>query len=131
MGASGGLRRTIAELKRRRNVGAYCFDCLPDGVLLTGTDGRLLLVNQVAARIVRTYDPPGRSKAYGMFRTDRETPVALQELLAAPAAAGGTIFVRNQHQPSGALLSITVNQLKDGKGCHARAGRHAARRYPT
>ena len=103
-----GLHRTIAKLKRRRHLGAYCFDCLPDGLLLTGTDGRLLLVNQVAARIVR--------KAYGMFRADRETPVALRELLAAPAAAGGTIFVRNREQPNGTLLSITANPLTDGKG---------------
>ena len=102
------MRQTIAKLKRRRHLGAYCFDCLPDGLLLTGADGRLLLVNQVAARIVR--------KAYGMFRADRETPLALQELLAAPAAAGGTIFVRNQDQPNGTLLSITANPLKDSKG---------------
>ena len=111
-----GLHRTIAELKRRRHLGAYCFDCLPDGLLLTGTDGRLLLVNRVAARIVRMHNRPGRSKAYGMFRADRETPVALKELLATPAAAGGTIFVRNENHPSGTLLSITVSPLQDGKG---------------
>ena len=110
------LHRTIAKLRRRRYLGAYCFDCLPDGLLLTGTDGRLLLVNQVAARIVRTHHNPGRSKAYGMFRADRETPVALHELLAAPAASDGTIFVRNQDQPSGTLLSITVQELKDSNG---------------
>ena len=110
------LRRTVAELKRRRRLGANCFDCLPDGLLLTGTDGRLLMVNQVAARIVRMHNRPGQSDAYGMFRTDRETPVALKELLAAPAAADGTIFVRNRNQPGGTLLSITVNQLKDSKG---------------
>ena len=103
-----GLHRTIAELGEQRHLAAYCFDCLPDGLLLTGADGRLLLVNQVAARIVR--------KAYGMFRADRETPVALQELLTAPAATGGTIFVRHQDQPSGTLQSITVNQLTDAKG---------------
>ncbi len=107
-GRERGLHRTIAELERRRHLAAYCFDCLPDALLLTGTDGRLLLVNQVAARIVR--------EAYGIFRADRETPIALKELLAAPAAAGGTIFVRSQDQPSGALLSITVSQLTDGKG---------------
>jgi len=115
-GRERGLHRTIAELKRRRHLGAYCFDCLPDGLLLTGTDGRLLLVNQVAARTVKVDNRPRRNKAYGMFRADRETPVALQELLAAPAAAGGTIFVRSQSQPSGTLLSITANQLKDSKG---------------
>ena len=102
------LHRTIGELKRRRHLGAYCFDCLPDGLLLTGADGRLLLVNQVAARIAREAD--------GMFRADRETPVALQELLATPAAADGTIFVRNRNQPSGTLLSVTASPLTDSKG---------------
>ena len=107
-GRERGLQRTSAELRRRRRFHAYCFDCLPDGLLLTGTDGRLLLVNQVATGIARVAD--------GMFRADRETPVALQELLTAPAAAGGTIFVRNRHQPGGALLSVRANELKDGKG---------------
>ena len=114
-GRERGLHRTIAELSRRRHLVAYCFNCVPAGLLLTGTDGRLLLVNEVAARIVRTLNRPGRSKAYGMFRADRETPVALNELLAAPAA-DGTIFVRNQNQPSGTLLSITAQDLKDSKG---------------
>ena len=109
-------QRTIAELTRRRHLRAYCFDCLPDGLLLTGADGRLLLVNQVAARMVRPHDSAGRSKAYGMFRPDRETPVALKELLGAPATAGGTIFVRNRNHPSGTVLSITVHQLKDSEG---------------
>ena len=115
-GRERGLHRTIAELRRRRYLGAHCFDCLPDGLMLTGADGRLLLVNQVAARIVRMHDRPGRSTAYGMFRADRETPVTLQELLAAPAAAGGTLFVRNQDQPHGTLLSITAHELNDRRG---------------
>ena len=111
-----GLQRTIAELRRRRHLGAYCFDCLPDGLMLTGADGRLLLVNQVAARIVRMHNRAGQSTEYGMFRADRETPVARQELLAATAAAGGTIFVRNQDHPNGALLSITAHPLTDSEG---------------
>ena len=114
-GRERALHRTIAALTRRRELGAHCFDCLPDGLLLTGADGHLLLVNQVAARIVRTHKPAGRSKAYGMFRADRETPVALKELLTAPSA-DRAIFVRNQHHPSGALLSMTMTQLTDSKG---------------
>ena len=110
------LHRTTAELRRRRRLGACCFDCLPDGLLLTGADGRLLLVNQVAARIVRMRDRPGRDPQHGMFHADRETPVALKELLAAPAAAGDTIFVRNRSQPGGTLLSITAKELTDSEG---------------
>ena len=120
------LRRTIDDLKRQTHLMETVFDSLSDGVVVVDNQGTVGLFNQSAERILGrgrlTAGPDGRDEAYGLFRPDRVTPFAADDLPLVRAVHGEAsenleMYVRDPAKPDGgAHVSVSVRPLKDGEG---------------
>lgn len=98
-------------------------DSLADGVVVADREGRFLVFNPAAERLLG-FGPldvpaPGWSAAYGCFRPDTVTPFPADELPLARALKGETvegveIFLRNPGRPGGAWIVVSGAPLRDG-----------------
>ena len=93
-----------------------------DGVVVADLEGRLVLFNASAERILGLGElavPPSNwSTAYGLFSEDGVTPFPSDELPLARAIRGESVFdcrvcVRNLGVPRGVWLSINAAPLRD------------------
>lgn len=100
-------------------------DSLADGVVVADTEGRFLLFNPAAERMLRVGALDVRlsdwQTAYGCFREDGVTPYATEDLPLARAIQGETLhecqmLIRNQHVPDGVWLSINGSPVLDASG---------------
>jgi PAS domain S-box-containing protein len=96
-----------------------------EGVVVADRDGKILLVNAAAERMVRmTADsarPGGWSAAHGCYLPDMETPYPEERLPLARAirgetATGEVMFVRHPGASSGLWLSANAVPLMDEQG---------------
>ncbi len=101
------------------------FRCLPDGVMVSDQQGKVLFSNPIAEKLFGT-DPEGVSPAEcraitGCHLPDKVTPYPPEQLPLARAVRGEevtdeVIFVQNARQPVGAWISVSSGPLRDGAG---------------
>jgi phosphoserine phosphatase RsbU/P len=100
-------------------------DGLADGVIVAGPDGRFLLVNPAAERMIGmgwSNAPPSEyASVYGFFLPDTATLCPADELPLARSLHGETVvdfelFVRNRAVPAGVWLSVNSTPLRHRDG---------------
>ena len=100
-------------------------ECLADGVVVADRQGRFLLFNPAAERLVgrglADTDPAEWSRHYGLFLPDGQTPYPPENLPLARAMRGEEVkevevFVRNESIPEGATLSVNATPLREHDG---------------
>ena len=121
--ASGEAEPTAALL-------ATLLDSINDGVIVADLDGRFLLFNAAARRILGKgpLEVPISewTAAYGAFLEDAVTPYPPEQLPLARALRGETVeasavFIKNGDVAEGVWLSINASPLRDGAG-HVAGG---------
>ncbi|HEY2250455.1 MAG TPA: PAS domain S-box protein [Planctomycetaceae bacterium] len=122
---NAALRESEQSLQRQTGILTSILDSIADGVIVADPEGRFLVWNPAAARIVGLgpIDEPSTrwTEAYGLFKTDRTTPYPANELPLRRAIRGETVadielFVRNESRPEGAMLSVNGTPLLDAAG---------------
>ena len=119
------LERTIAELQDQSRLMETTFNSVSDGVVVTDTDGRFLLVNPSAERIVgmgATGAPSDQwSETYGTFYPDGETlfpskDLPLMRAMCGEASDDTELLIRNPERPEGVYISVNARPLRDDAG---------------
>lgn len=122
---NAALRASEESLQQQTGILTSILNSIADGVVVADQEGRFLVWNPAAARIVGLgpVDEPSTSwtEAYGLFKTDRKTPYPADELPLKRAIRGETVaevelFVRNASRPQGAVLSLNGTPLLDAMG---------------
>jgi len=100
-------------------------ECISDGVVAADLDGRMLLFNTAAQRLLGlgARDVPGSewSDTYRCFREDATTPFPADELPLARALRGEPVFnvlvhIKNPQVPGGTWISVNGSPLRDHAG---------------
>lgn len=95
---------------------------LPDGVMVSGRAGEILSFNAAAQRILGldalVISPGDRTRVYGCYLPDAETPFPADRLPLARALRGEVvsdveIFIRNENVPSGIWISACAAPWED------------------
>ena len=108
-------RQTITELQRQAQIMETVLDNISDGVVVADEHGDMSIFNASAQRIMGMGKADGYHTrwggGYGLFRTDRVTPVPIDELpleraiLRGEASHAVELFVRNPNRPDGVYIS--------------------------
>lgn len=115
------LRALQHELNSMRAI----LNSLNEGVIVADQDGKFLLFNPVAERILgigpRDIQPSEWTSVYGCYRTDKVTPFPPEELPLTRAILGEEvndelIFIRNPEQPEGVWISVSSGPMLDATG---------------
>ena len=123
--AEAELRDTMAEHQAQNALMATVLDSIGDGLIVTDPEGRYLVFNRSAERLLGEplSDAPveGRAAVYGMYLPDGETPLPDAETPLIKALRGEhtndvEIFVRNAHRPEGIFVSASGRPLRDESG---------------
>jgi len=121
---SEALRESEALLQQQTRILNSILDGMGDGVVVTSRDGRTLLRNKEASRLlgVAVRDVPADAwpEAYGLYLSDGVTllPAAqnpLRRAMAGEALVQMELRVRNP-VVAGAVVAVTVTPLKDPSG---------------
>jgi sigma-B regulation protein RsbU (phosphoserine phosphatase) len=127
----GGLAFTLtdrshyAALRNQGHLYEAVFRSLSEGVALAGADGRLILFNAAAEKIlgmgVRQVEARFWTRTYGIFHPDGKTPFPPDQLPLAQALEGKTVldtemFIRNPNVPDGVWISVSGAPIKDDLG---------------
>ncbi len=113
------------ELQRQSGILRSILDSMADGVIVADQDGRFLLWNPAAERIIgigqRDVPPEEWSHVYGCYQIDGKTPYPSEDLPLTRAIRGestnGTVlFVRNPDNPEGRWISINARPLRTTNG---------------
>ncbi len=108
------LEQTVSELHDRSQLMKTVFDNMDEGVVVADGNGKLLLFNPSAERILGLglvdSNPDEWSELYGAFRLDRKTRVPTDQLPLVRAVQGEStdnleFFVRNKEKPEGTYVS--------------------------
>ena len=121
------VQRRQAEdaLRQQTRILHSIIDSMADGVVVADSDGRFMLFNPAADRLLgigSTDTPPDRwAERYGCYRTDGVTPYRTEDLPLVRAfrgdeADGVELFMRNENLPAGMLISVNARPLKDDNG---------------
>ncbi len=103
----------------------HVIDSLPDGVVVAGLDGRCLLSNAAARRLLGTNlaDVPADewSSAFGCLLPDGVTPCPPQEMPLARTLRGEVVsdlelYKRVRGSPGGVWLSVNGTPIRDARG---------------
>jgi sigma-B regulation protein RsbU (phosphoserine phosphatase) len=110
---------------REANYLRAVFDSLAEGVVVANREGRFLLFNAQAERILgigaRDVDPTEWTEAYGCYLADEVTPFPADRLPLARASKGEVvsdevIFIRNPRRPAGVWISTSSQPLRNDDG---------------
>ena len=125
----GGMvvSRLAQERSRRRHsrILDSVLASVDEGIVVAGSDGRLLLVNESARRFVGSIDDELSVSQWprkvGAYRPDAETLYESADLPLVRAMRGETVratevYVRNQAVPHGAWVTVTGKPLIDEAG---------------
>jgi len=116
---------TIKTLEAEARLLKDIFYHLADGVIVSDMDGRFLLFNPSAEKMLgvgaQDISPAEWTAAYGCYRPDMVTPYPSEELPLARALKGEEIsnepiFIRNPHKSSGTWISVRGKPLTDDNG---------------
>ncbi|MDE2904876.1 MAG: PAS domain S-box protein [Acidobacteriota bacterium] len=119
---SAKAKQFEAELYERAQVLDAIVRSMGDGVIMADDKAQLTLTNPAAERIVgmSITDRPSEewSDVYGLFHTDKVTPMRPEELPLMRAVRGETvknqeIFVRNPRVPDGVYMSVNASPVLD------------------
>jgi signal transduction histidine kinase len=130
--AEARVRQATAELlageeqsrRQARLLGAV-LDGISDGVGVVGPEGRFLLHNPAAKRILGqegdALDLGGWQEHFGLFRLDGVTPYPAEELPLTRALAGTDsdqveMTVRNRVHPEGRVISVSARPIDTAAG---------------
>src|SRR5262245_32013792 len=104
------LERSVAELRRQKRILQAVLDSMSDGVAVADENGKFLLFNPAAERILgfgASDAPPEQwSERYGCFLSDGETPYPADQMPLMRAIRGEEVddaieFIRNANRPEG------------------------------
>jgi two-component system, cell cycle sensor histidine kinase and response regulator CckA len=121
---SEALRESEALLQQQTRILNSILDGMGDGVVVIGRDGRTLLFNQEASRVlgVATRDVPAEAwpETYGLCSDDGKTPLSLEQNPLCRAMRGEPLVqmalrVANAVVAS-AFVAVTVTPLKEPGG---------------
>ncbi len=119
------LKAANSELKDRLELMETIFNIHSEGVAASNLEGEFIIVNSVAQEIVgvETVDtsPDEWSGRYGVFYTDKVTPVPTSELplykaLSGMATDNVEMFIRNSKRPEGVFINISGRPLFNKEG---------------
>ncbi|WP_232344327.1 ATP-binding protein [Actinoplanes awajinensis] len=123
--ATAELRAAEVESRRQAGLLGAIMTTLGDGVSVVDGDGRLLLENPAARRLMGVGDIGGHPETwqehYGAYRADGVTPMPLEEMpliraLHGEQTDGVEVFIRNAGRPDGVLLSVDGRPLDPSAG---------------
>ncbi|HKO53722.1 MAG TPA: PAS domain-containing protein [Polyangiaceae bacterium] len=118
---SEALRESEALLQQQTRILNSILDGMGDGVVVIGRDGRTLLINKEADRVlgvpVRDVPAAGWPEAYGLYLDDGTTLLPLEQNPLQRAINGEPLVqfelrVKNSAAP-GAIVAITATPLRD------------------
>jgi PAS domain S-box-containing protein len=119
------LTRSEEELGNQSRVLKSILQSLGDGVIVADENGRFLLFNPAAEKILGfgpTEGSPGDwSTRYGLFLPDKITTYPADEFplaraMRGEAVDGAEVFVRNSKAPQGVWINATARPLRDEGG---------------
>ena len=119
------LEQTVSELHDRSQLMETVFDNMDEGVVVANADGKLLLFNPSAERILgkgqMDATPDEWSDTYGAYYLDLETPVPTEQLPLVRALQGENTddleyFVRNDKKPGGTYVSARGRFIRGVNG---------------
>ena len=114
--------QTISELRQQTNLMKTVFDSMYDGIVVVSLTGDMLFLNPSIQQMIGTEppDPPISewSKTHGIYLSDKETPVAVDQIFATQIAQGEVVrdlelFVRNKVQAEGIHIVASGHPLLD------------------
>ena len=123
--AEDRLKQVADEHRTQSQTLASVFDSIGDGVTVTNIEGRIVLFNPAAERILgagMVKNNPRRWRGgYGMFFADGETRIPIDELPQIRALRGEQVnnmevFVRNPKVPQGRYVNVTASPVRDATG---------------
>ena len=119
------LRKTTAQLQAQNDTMETIFNSISDGVVVADQDGRFMMFNPSAERIVGVgatdTTPDQWPDRYGIFFADKVTRVPTDELPLMRAISGDSVeqmdlFIRNERIPDGAFISVSGRPMRDRSG---------------
>ncbi|MBT9595450.1 MAG: response regulator [Vitreoscilla sp.] len=114
-----------AELQSQLRIQRSILDSMGEGVFVADAQGKLVLVNPAAERLIGIDFTSGqvgeRSQRYGLYLPDQATPYPAAELPLARAVRGEScddveVFVANTALKEGRWLNVTARPLVDEAG---------------
>jgi PAS domain S-box-containing protein len=120
------VQRRQAEdaLRRQTEILHSILNGMSEGVIVADADGKLLLINPAAERMIgrpseATLNAARRTSEF--YRPDTVTPLDVQELPSARAIRGEEVddaemFIRPQHTEQGIWISANARPLRDPSG---------------
>jgi two-component system, cell cycle sensor histidine kinase and response regulator CckA len=121
---SEALRESEAMLQQQTRILNSILDGMGDGVVVTSRDGKTLLFNREANRILgvsaRNIAAEAWPETYGLYLTDGKTPLPVEQNPLCRAMLGESLvqlelYVRNT-VVSGAFVAVTTTPLKEHSG---------------
>ena len=119
------LARSEAALREQTRILQSVLDCMGDGVVVADSNGRFLVFNPAAQRILghgRTESPPQEwSRHYEVFLPDRVTPYPVEDLPLMRAIHGEAIdqaelYIAYPSRVDGTWILVTGRPLRDEHG---------------
>ena len=124
--AENALRETIDELRNQNELMEATFNSINDGIIVADSTGKFLYINPGAKQILGNdtarYEGAWTTKPGTFFHTDRETPIANEDLPLPRAILKGEstddedIFIRNAERPDGFCIRASGRPLLDETG---------------
>ena len=125
--AAAELEKTIEELRKQSELMETMFNSISDGIIVADVTGQSFYVNPAAEQIVGMdiiADSPPEEwvERYGLFYSDRETPMRMEDLPFLHIFSQGEsmddvdIFIRNQNRPDGVCIRVSGRPLLDKLG---------------
>ncbi len=119
------LREAVHLLRHQTELMEIAFDSISDGVIAIDQDGKYLIFNTAAKRIVGMQVPDAelseRSEIYGIFSPDGEDYYPSRDLPLTRATQGHStdnvqLLIRNPERPEGVRINVDGRPLSDGSG---------------
>ena len=115
----------LSEMQYHNQLMKTVFNSIDEGVVAVDSNGKALLVNPSAERILgiglSTASFHQWPEEYGVFYPDKVTPIPANELTLVRAMHGESTrdregFIRNRNQPEGVHVSVNGSPLKGASG---------------
>ncbi|MBB2941324.1 signal transduction histidine kinase/CHASE1-domain containing sensor protein [Actinoplanes lutulentus] len=123
--ATAELRAGETASRRQAELLSAVLDGISDGVGVVGPDGKFLLHNPAAIRMLGRSDPnagvEGWQDHYGLFLVDGVTPFATDEIPLVKALGGESsrdieMLVRHPEHPDGRVISVSAQPIETSAG---------------